>query len=140
MLLLLIGGGIAAAVGWTVFSAKGKPAAEDDDLLAVMASAPQPSAPSIHTSDGLTLALRTGDTTLGRSAECDLVLGDESTSRLHARIRSESGASWIHDEASTGGTWVNGVRVTNAPLHDGDVVRLGTYEFVFRAASKGSEN
>ena len=36
----------------------------------------------------------------------DVVLGDESTSRLHARIRIEGGSAWIHDEGSSGGTWV----------------------------------
>ncbi|MBI3764504.1 MAG: FHA domain-containing protein [Chloroflexi bacterium] len=63
--------------------------------------------------------------TLGRGAECDVVVADRQVSREHARIRRADGAYWVEDLESKNGTHVNGQRIT-APqrLQDGDVIQI----------------
>jgi two-component system, cell cycle response regulator len=64
--------------------------------------------------------------TLGRGAECSIVLQDESVSRIHAEIvRHETGNAVIRDLGSTNGTFVAGQRVKEAALNQGDKVLLG---------------
>jgi pSer/pThr/pTyr-binding forkhead associated (FHA) protein len=65
--------------------------------------------------------------TVGRSADCDLVVRDPGASRLHARIARDEQGQWIlTDEGSRNGTYVNGLRVRATPLHEGDKIQLGT--------------
>ncbi|MFN9740981.1 MAG: FHA domain-containing protein, partial [Acidobacteriota bacterium] len=63
-------------------------------------------------------------TLIGRSADCDLVLHGETVSRVHAVIRRESNGFLIEDR-SRNGTWVNGIRVRERLLRDGDQLRIG---------------
>ncbi len=64
--------------------------------------------------------------TLGRAAECDLVLNQESVSRAHARF-SRDGDSWrITDLGSKNGVRVNAFRISQQKLSDGDRIDLGT--------------
>jgi hypothetical protein len=73
----------------------------------------------------------TGDTTVGRLAECDITLDDPSVSRRHARI-SQDGSAWtITDLGSTNGVKVNGERVVTADLRDGDRIELGNARLAF---------
>ena len=65
-------------------------------------------------------------TLIGRSAECDLVLNGETVSRVHAVIRRAANGFLIEDR-SRNGTWVNGIRVRERLLRDGDQVRIGPY-------------
>lgn len=62
---------------------------------------------------------------LGRAAECDAVIAQESVSRRHARVEDRGGELWIVDLGSSNGTRWNG-RLTRAfPLRPGDLVTLG---------------
>lgn len=71
---------------------------------------------------------------LGRDADNLIVLADSGVSRHHARI-VKSGSEWaIEDLGSSNGTWVNGQRVARASLSDGDRIKLGGVELVFRDA------
>ena len=64
--------------------------------------------------------------TVGRSRECDVVVGEETVSRFHAELRHRDGAEWVvRDLDSTNGTWLNGARVREAPVGRGDVLWLG---------------
>jgi two-component system, cell cycle response regulator len=64
--------------------------------------------------------------TLGRSPQADLRLEDDGISRHHARIRSETGRSWVEDLASRNGTFVNGERIEgDVELKDGDKIQVG---------------
>ena len=68
---------------------------------------------------------------LGRSREADLVVDDPNVSRRHAELRRE-GQDWrIVDLGSTNGVKVNGRRVEDARLENGDGIVLGTYEMSF---------
>lgn len=63
--------------------------------------------------------------TVGRSGECDVVVGESTVSRFHAELRHGDGAWTVRDLESTNGTWLNGARVHEARVIGGDVLRLG---------------
>ena len=73
--------------------------------------------------------LQRGVLTLGRGADCDLVLADSQASRRHAELR-RAGERWqIVDLGSTNGTFMSGVRL--APnvarsLRPGEIVTIGS--------------
>ena len=69
--------------------------------------------------------------TLGRSRQCEVMLPDESVSRVHAEIRREGERYRVRDRESTAGTFVGGARVTDAFLTPGDALRLGQVELRF---------
>lgn len=72
---------------------------------------------------------------IGRGAPSeDVCLADDSqTSRLHASLLVRPGQPpLLRDLGSSNGTFVNGARVSHAPLHDGDVVRVGGTLFILR--------
>jgi pSer/pThr/pTyr-binding forkhead associated (FHA) protein len=66
---------------------------------------------------------------IGRAPENDIVVSDPTASREHAEIRNVAGGYRIVDLDSSHGTFVNGQRVTDAALSDGDVVRVGSSAF-----------
>ena len=64
---------------------------------------------------------------LGRSDDAECVLRDPNVSRRHAELRQDASGQWeIFDLGSTNGVKVNGRRVTEAPLREGDQVTIGT--------------
>lgn len=63
-------------------------------------------------------------TKIGRSSENDLVLPYPQISRRHAEIRFTDGGFIIIDMNSTGGTFVNGIKVRQQALNKGDVITL----------------
>jgi pSer/pThr/pTyr-binding forkhead associated (FHA) protein len=68
-------------------------------------------------------------TRLGRSLSADIELDDATVSRRHALIvRNDDGQTYLLDDGSRNGTWLNGLRVERAPLEDGDTILLGTAE------------
>jgi pSer/pThr/pTyr-binding forkhead associated (FHA) protein len=69
--------------------------------------------------------------TIGRSLDNDIVIQEASVSRRHAQLRRRYGQYVIYDLGSSGGTLVNGHRVREAALDDGDVVSLGGIELRF---------
>jgi pSer/pThr/pTyr-binding forkhead associated (FHA) protein len=65
-------------------------------------------------------------TRVGRGFYCDLRLEDQSVSRRHAIITGRLNSTRILDDRSSNGTFVNGRRVSDEQLHNGDVIVLGT--------------
>jgi pSer/pThr/pTyr-binding forkhead associated (FHA) protein len=63
---------------------------------------------------------------IGRSSELDMVLVEEMVSRKHARIALSDGTISIEDLGSTNGTFVNGEKVQQGTLREGDRVLIGT--------------
>jgi len=63
---------------------------------------------------------------IGRSSELDMVLVEEMVSRKHARIALADGTISIEDLGSTNGTFVNGEKVQQGTLREGDRVLIGT--------------
>lgn len=66
------------------------------------------------------------DIIVGRSSELDMVLVEEMVSRKHAKITVRRGKITIEDLGSTNGSFVNGERIQQAELHEGDRVLIGT--------------
>jgi sigma-B regulation protein RsbU (phosphoserine phosphatase) len=72
---------------------------------------------------------------IGRAADCDVVLLVEAVSRRHARVFRENGGPWsVEDLGSRNGTRLN-ERLLDGPaaLEEGDRIRVGSRELVFRA-------
>ena len=68
---------------------------------------------------------------LGRSREADIVIQDPNVSRRHAELRREDGGWQIVDLGSTNGIKVNGRRVDNQPLRQGDQITIGVTDLTF---------
>jgi two-component system, cell cycle response regulator len=68
-----------------------------------------------------------GDTPVdvGRGSSAGLILDADSVSRRHARIERMGGGHKIVDLGSTNGTYVNGVKVKEQLLKDGDRIGIG---------------
>ena len=66
---------------------------------------------------------------IGRAAACSLVLSSSHVSKHHAEIYSDGLALRIRDLGSRNGTFLNRQPVTDAPLHEHDVLHIGDHEF-----------
>jgi pSer/pThr/pTyr-binding forkhead associated (FHA) protein len=62
---------------------------------------------------------------IGRGLAADLRLDESSVSRRHAILVPRPSGARVLDDRSSNGTFVNGRRVVQADLHDGDVLVLG---------------
>lgn len=71
------------------------------------------------------LPLRGAITHIGRGFAADIQLEDVSVSRRHAIVTQRRGVVRILDDRSSNGTFVNGRRITEVELRDGDVIVLG---------------
>jgi diguanylate cyclase (GGDEF)-like protein len=72
---------------------------------------------------------------IGRGETCDLRINHSSVSRRHARIKPTPGGYRVIDLESTNGTFLNDVQVAEAPLKDGDYLRIGSCMFRFLMGS-----
>jgi pSer/pThr/pTyr-binding forkhead associated (FHA) protein len=73
--------------------------------------------------------LEAAELTLGRSSDCELVFGDDTVSRHHARLELRDGRWFLVDLDSSNGTLVNGRRVHDVEVRPGDRIRLGAAGF-----------
>ena len=80
------------------------------------------------------VALSSDTVTIGRLADCDVVLKDKGASRKHAQLKRRDGAWTLTDLGSTNGTRVNGVRVDKQTLEDGDEITFGNTRMRFEAS------
>ncbi|HET9956550.1 MAG TPA: GGDEF domain-containing protein [Polyangiaceae bacterium] len=62
---------------------------------------------------------------VGRGSQCHLILDADSVSRRHARVEWNGQEHRLVDLASTNGTYLNGSRVREAVLKDGDRIGIG---------------
>ncbi|MFQ5421118.1 MAG: aminotransferase class V-fold PLP-dependent enzyme, partial [Anaerolineae bacterium] len=69
--------------------------------------------------------------TIGRRADCDIVLAASSVSRQHAQIRWRHGRFVLFDISSRGRTAVNGIRKQEHILHSGDVIQLSQESLIY---------
>ena len=71
---------------------------------------------------------------IGRGLSAAVRIDDATVSRKHAVIVQRADGAVILDDRSMNGVWVNGERVTEATLADGDEIALGRVAMRFRAA------
>ncbi len=68
---------------------------------------------------------------IGRGLDCDIVLSDALSSRVHATVVKEDGYWWVRDAGSRNGTYLNGQKIDEAQLDIGGLLRVGSTEFKF---------
>jgi hypothetical protein len=68
---------------------------------------------------------------IGRSRECDVVLSDPNVSRRHAELRRDENGWHAVDLGSTNGVKVNGRRVDQVVLREGDRITVGVSDLTF---------
>ena len=76
---------------------------------------------------GSELALERERVLVGRGEEADLVLADDSLSKLHALFLRTPSGHQIQDLESANGTWLNGVRTEIAELRADDRIAVGEH-------------
>jgi hypothetical protein len=72
--------------------------------------------------------------TVGRMPESTVVLADPNVSRNHAEVRPQGDGYVVIDLGSTNGTRVNGVRISEHTLRDGDEIMFGNTRVMFSAS------
>lgn len=73
-------------------------------------------------------AFALGDTAeiiIGRDANCDVQINAPSVSREHCVVEHVDNDCRLRDLNSTGGTWVDGDRITEVRIEDGMEVTVG---------------
>lgn len=69
-------------------------------------------------------------TVIGRREDCDLRIPLGDVSRKHCRLIRDGDTIRIEDLGSSNGTYHNGIRIQEAQLSPGDVIRVGPVDFV----------
>jgi hypothetical protein len=72
--------------------------------------------------------------TIGRNPECTIVLADPNVSRQHAEVRPRGTGFVVIDLGSTNGSKVNGSKVSEHELVDGDELSFGSTKMRFEAS------
>lgn len=79
------------------------------------------------------------DLSIGRDPTNDVVIPDALVSRRHARIVFDGQQYLFHDCESSNGSLLNGDRISERRLSDGDVLWLGASRLLFRAPESAVE-
>lgn len=73
-----------------------------------------------------------GEWTIGCDADRDIELSDQGVSGIHAKL-AQDGRRWkLTDQMSANGTFVNGRRANMSYLNNGDRIKFGPVDCVFR--------
>jgi DNA-binding winged helix-turn-helix (wHTH) protein len=84
------------------------------------------------------VVLHQGDNLIGRDLSSDVWIDSVSVSRRHARIAIGEAGVLIEDCGSKNGTKIGAASVTGQrPLRDGDRLRFGSVQAVYRCSSAG---
>jgi len=83
-----------------------------------------------------TLAVDRPIVVVGRHSEADVCLAFPDVSRRHCRLSFHDGFWHISDLNSLNGLFVNGERVHEAVLQEGDYVRVGAVTFIVLSSTK----
>lgn len=86
---------------------------------------------------GLRIELKSFPATIGRDPSNAVVLRDAEASRLHIRIKQRGRLFILEDLDSRNGTYINGDRVVNSTLNNGDKILVGSTEMTFVAPDTG---
>ncbi|OGW55023.1 MAG: hypothetical protein A2Z46_03175 [Nitrospirae bacterium RBG_19FT_COMBO_55_12] len=78
--------------------------------------------------------------TIGTLGDSDLALTDPTVSRSHAVVEEKADGYLLRDLGSTNGTFLDGVKVREAYLSAGSVIRLGQTEIAFSPVEERIEN
>lgn len=81
--------------------------------------------------DGAIFPLRLVVVNIGRRLDNHLAIDDPRVSRAHAQLRAVHGHYVLFDLNSTGGTYVNGQRISQHALKAGDVISLSGVPLIY---------
>jgi pSer/pThr/pTyr-binding forkhead associated (FHA) protein len=70
-------------------------------------------------------------TNIGRKSDNHIVIKDQHVSRYHAQIRNIKGSFVVMDLESTVGTSINGKKIKQGFLKEGDVISVGGVPLIF---------
>lgn len=133
---------------------------EDELVVQILQGVPKDSQTAIMAADGSStgennhemklsfLILENGDhfpldqtvINIGRRTGNSLVIDDLHISREHAQIRSGNSGFILFDLNSTGGTFVNGRRISQHTLQPGDVISLSNHPLIYVEDTMALEN
>lgn len=100
-----------------------------------------PIAVLINTIERLVFELTEDVTSIGRDSKCNISISDQLLSRFHAEIQKLADGKYIiKDMSSSYGTYVEGERIAERILHDGDEIIVGTTCFRFQLSNQNSVN
>lgn len=89
----------------------------------------------IYRAIGRKFLLKDTENRIGRDdTQTDITILDAKISRYHARIFKDNDAWILQDMNSTNGSFVNGQRIVERELINGDIIVLGGTEFSFKEA------
>lgn len=69
---------------------------------------------------------------VGRGSQSDVLIPNDSVSQRHAQITIVDDHAVIRDLMSSNGTYVNGNRIENQTLNDGDSIHFGEFHSIFK--------
>ena len=73
---------------------------------------------------------------IGARESCRILLVSSTVSQVHALLVQTRHTSYIRDLASRTGVLINGKKVREAALTEGDLLKIGRFEFIYRGAKK----
>ena len=89
----------------------------------------------VQLAQGDFIAMHGPTLTIGRAPDNQVVLADQQASSHHARLVVEPDGVAIEDLGSTNGTFVNDQQTSRQLLAQGDRIRIGQAELIFRVGS-----
>jgi len=76
---------------------------------------------------------------IGQAPTCEVILHDPLAGWRHCALRKDGERHILLDYRSQGGTFVNGKRVLEAALTDGDQIRIGDTLFLFNTSQRNKQ-
>ena len=85
---------------------------------------------------GARYALDADRITIGRHPDSEIFLDDITVSRRHAELVHTGSAFRLRDASSLNGTYLNGRRIEDAAIDDGDELQIGKFKLAFFHGTK----
>ena len=121
--------------GSAVFARSAGPDGAPSAQAAVESGAPLLRETSVAAWASRIIVLNAPAVRIGRSLDNDIVLAEDPVSAEHCVLEREGSSFRLRDLGSTNKTFVNGRKVEDVVLRNGDEIRVGPITFVFE--SKG---
>lgn len=103
-----------------------------------------PSAPALLATsgplEGSLIHLESGRILLGRGVECDIWIDHPAVSRQHLEIFLSGGRSRVRQMEGADGALLNGAPLGDTELIPGDVLRIGSVEFIYDSFERLTED